>query len=102
MTHRSPQFISQKNKKEGRSDVTGKGKFFGVVLSELITASSERPGRRHCVFKKPSLKRGREIVHRKSNYDITQGVTEWMDLLILRAKEKLTQTTGTGRGESAS
>lgn len=46
MTHRSLQFISQNNKKEGRSDITGKGKFFGVVLSELITASSERRGRR--------------------------------------------------------
>lgn len=45
VTHRSLQFISQNNKKEGRSDITGKGKFFGVVLSELITASSERCGR---------------------------------------------------------
>lgn len=40
LTHRSLQFIrSQNNKKENRSDTTGKGKIC-VVLSQLITAES--------------------------------------------------------------
>lgn len=58
VTHGSLQFISQNNKREGRSDITGKGKFFGVVLSELITASSAERGRRTVWLNKAKPKEG--------------------------------------------
>lgn len=48
------------------------------------------------MLKKPSLRWRQKIVHRKSNDNTTQGVTEWINFLfILRSTEKLKHTTGT-------
>lgn len=74
MTHGSLQFISQNNKREGRSDITGKGKCFGVVLSELITASSEERGRRTVLAEQSQAQgSGKKVAHRKSNYERSHG-----------------------------